>query len=187
MKPESSKNAGQPAARIENRSSRAEQMADLEKCCAASFGLKDGKVAIQILTQAANVQCLSGSENGPDKFSTAHGTLCEIGPRGALEVLLSVQMMGVHQAALKFLAAATFEGQSSEGRDLNVIRATRLMRLFLEQLEAMQKLKGKTGQQKVTVKHVHVHRGGQAIVGSVNAREETPEERRDDRSSAKGA
>jgi hypothetical protein len=41
------------------------------------------------------------------------------------------------------------------------------MRLHLEQIEAMQKLKGKAGQQK-TVEHVHVHEGGQAIVGPVS-------------------
>jgi hypothetical protein len=44
------------------------------------------------------------------------------------------------------------------------------MRLWPEQLEVMQKLKGKSGQQSVTVKHVHVHDGGQAIVGTVTAR-----------------
>jgi hypothetical protein len=33
----------------------------------------------------------------------------------------------------------------------------------------MAKLKGKTGRQKVTVEHVHVHKGGQAIVGTVAA------------------
>lgn len=32
----------------------------------------------------------------------------------------------------------------------------------------MQKLQGKV-QQKVTVEHVHVHNGGQAIVGNVKA------------------
>jgi hypothetical protein len=35
-------------------------------------------------------------------------------------------------------------------------------------IEAMEKLKGKTGQQKVTVEHVHVYQGGQAIVGAVS-------------------
>jgi len=34
--------------------------------------------------------------------------------------------------------------------------------------EALDKHRGK-GQQKVTVEHVHVHRGGQAIVGAVKA------------------
>ena len=43
------------------------------------------------------------------------------------------------------------------------------MRLFTEQLAALAKLKGRTSQQKVTVEHVHVHDGGQAIVGAVSA------------------
>jgi hypothetical protein len=59
--------------------------------------------------------------------------------------------------------------QTFEGKDASLLRATRLMRLFNEQLEAMAKLKGKTGQQKVTVEHVHVNAGGQAIVGAVTA------------------
>ncbi len=49
-----------------------------------------------------------------------------------------------------------------DGVDRNALRAVRLMRLFTEQLEAMAKLKGKSGQQRVVVEHVHV-----AIVGTV--------------------
>ena len=41
------------------------------------------------------------------------------------------------------------------------------MRLFTEQVEAMSKLKGKSGQQRVVVEHVTVAAGGQAIVGAV--------------------
>ena len=41
------------------------------------------------------------------------------------------------------------------------------MRLFTEQVEAMSKLKGKGGQQRVVVEHVTVAAGGQAIVGAV--------------------
>jgi len=36
-------------------------------------------------------------------------------------------------------------------------------------LEALNKHRGK-GQQKVTVEHVHVHEGGQAVVGNVEGR-----------------
>ena len=43
------------------------------------------------------------------------------------------------------------------------------MRLFNEQLVALAKLKGTTSQQRVTVEHVHVSDGGQAIVGAVSA------------------
>jgi hypothetical protein len=68
---------------------------------------------------------------------------------------------------MEFLARAVAEGQTLLGADANVLRATRLLRLFTEQLEAMSKLKGKTSQQKVIVEHVTVAAGGQAIVGVV--------------------
>jgi hypothetical protein len=41
------------------------------------------------------------------------------------------------------------------------------MRTFTAQLDALNKYRGK-GEQKMEVKHVHVHEGGQAIVGNVN-------------------
>jgi hypothetical protein len=43
------------------------------------------------------------------------------------------------------------------------------MRLFNEQLDALAKLKGKTGLQRVVVEHVTVNEGGRAIVGAVAA------------------
>ena len=42
------------------------------------------------------------------------------------------------------------------------------MALYARQLETLNKHRGK-GQQKVTVEHVHVAEGGQAIVGNVEA------------------
>jgi hypothetical protein len=51
-------------------------------------------------------------------------------------------------------------------QDSNGNLATKLLRTFTMQVEALQRYRGK-GQQKVTVEHVHVHSGGQAIVGSV--------------------
>ena len=189
MKQDSLQKAEQPTVEVEKKRDRTEQTAEIEKRCAAAFGLKDGKVAFQILSQAANLQRLTGSEDFLDNFTKAFGTLSEIGPKGALEMLLAVQIMGVHQAALKFLANATVEGQTAEGRHLNSLGATRLMHLFVEQLEALQKLQGKHGQQKVTVEHVHVHQGGQAIVGAITrdgvARKEAAEPRSNDREPGK--
>jgi hypothetical protein len=45
-------------------------------------------------------------------------------------------------------------------------RGTPLSRTYTTLLEALNRHRGK-GQQKVTVEHVHVHQGGQAIVGHV--------------------
>lgn len=94
--------------------------------------------------------------------------MAEIAPANAIEAMLATHLLGVNDAAMIFLAEALKVNKHPETIDANLLRATRLMRLFNEQLEAMQKLKGKAGQQKVTVEHVHVHEGGQAIVGTVN-------------------
>jgi hypothetical protein len=45
--------------------------------------------------------------------------------------------------------------------------AIKLLRTYTKQMEALQRYRGK-GQQKVTVEHVRVHSGGQAIVGTVS-------------------
>jgi hypothetical protein len=45
-------------------------------------------------------------------------------------------------------------------------QANKLGRTFSVLLDALNRHRGK-GQQKVTVEHVHVHEGGQAIVGNV--------------------
>jgi hypothetical protein len=89
------------------------------------------------------------------------------GEEGALQPMLAVQMIGVHNSAVRFLMRASDDGQTMEGSDANVQRAVRLLRSFNEQLQALASLRGKTGQQKVTVEHVHVYDGGQAIVGAV--------------------
>jgi hypothetical protein len=104
-----------------------------------------------------------------ESIAAALEMLDELKPANTIEAMLSVQMVGIHEAAVLFLQRATLEGQTFEGSNANAIRATRLMRLFIDQLGAMAKLKGKAGQQKVTVEHVHVHQGGQAIVGSISA------------------
>ncbi len=62
---------------------------------------------------------------------------------------------------------ANREDATFEGRDVNLKHATKLTRTYAAQMEALNKYRGK-GQQKMTVEHVHVHDGGQAIVGPVS-------------------
>jgi hypothetical protein len=58
--------------------------------------------------------------------------------------------------------------QTFEGRRENLAQANKLSRTYATLLEALNRHRGK-GQQKVTVEHVHVHSGGQAVVGVVEA------------------
>jgi hypothetical protein len=93
--------------------------------------------------------------------------LYSIGPRDGLEALLCAQMVGVHNIAMEFLKRAALKEQTPYGLDANVNRATRFLRTFAKQMEVLKAYRSK-GEQKVEVEHVHVHRGGQAIVGAVS-------------------
>jgi hypothetical protein len=89
-----------------------------------------------------------------------------IGPRDQLEALLAVQMVSVHNTAMELLRRVLLPDQTTEGVTLGVQRSAKLLRLFTAQMETLLRYRS-GGQQTVTVKHVNVNAGGQAIVGNV--------------------
>lgn len=93
----------------------------------------------------------------------------DLAPQDGVEGMLCAQMVGTHFAALECLRRAALPEQTPEARDINLRHAQKLMMLYTQQMTALNKHRGK-GQQKVTVEHVNVASGGQAIVGNV----ETP-------------
>jgi hypothetical protein len=86
-------------------------------------------------------------------------------PRDQLEAMLAAQMAAIHIATLKvsrtLAGSTTITQQDSAERSFN-----KLARTFTTQLEALKRYRS-TGEQKVTVQHVTVNDGGQAVVGSV--------------------
>jgi hypothetical protein len=75
------------------------------------------------------------------------------------------QLVASHNAAMECQRRANND-QTFEGRKEYLNQANKLSRTFATLLESLNRHRGK-GQQKMTVEHVHVHEGGQAIVGSV--------------------
>lgn len=122
---------------------------------------------MQVTGVLANLQVWERSETTNGGLSMAISLLAELRPQTLLESLLAVQMVGVFQAGTKLLASGLAGEQSLEQAEWRMRSATRLMRLYTEQVEAMVKLRGKSTEQKVIVEHVHVYQGGQAIVGAV--------------------
>ncbi len=92
--------------------------------------------------------------------------LIGIGPRDELEGMLAVQLIAAHNSAMECYRRAMLGEQTFEGRRENLAQANKLSRSYAALLEALNRHRGK-GQQKVTVEHVHVHAGGQAVVGVV--------------------
>ena len=97
----------------------------------------------------------------------------DLNPADGLEGMLAIQMVGTHEAITACLHSAAIQDQTLLGRDLALKHATKLMTLYLKQVAALDKHRGK-GQQKVTVEHVHVAAGGQAIVGNIEAGSHVP-------------
>ena len=91
----------------------------------------------------------------------------ELAPRDATEGLLVQQMVVCHFVAMRCLRLASHPDQTFDGREAYYNRGTKLLRTFAKQMETLKKYRSK-GKQTVVVKHVHVHEGGQAIVGSVS-------------------
>lgn len=149
--------------------------ASVEAHLNAVLGCKTTEMALGVLAQVVDIEDpnraqIMGSQEQVDRImSKAIASLAELEPATATEALLAAQMVGAQRMAMTFMRRALFDGQTQEGVDVNVARATRVMRVFNEQIEAMAKLKGKSGQQRVTVEHVTVNDGGQAIVGAVAA------------------
>jgi hypothetical protein len=89
-----------------------------------------------------------------------------IKPKNQLETILAAQMAAVHTATMTFARrlahVEAIQQQDSAERALN-----KLARTFAMQMEALKRYRT-GGEQKVTVQHVSVNEGGQAIVGSVN-------------------
>ncbi len=101
------------------------------------------------------------------EMMNALAMVAELRPETAAQAMLAVQMIGAHKAAMRFLQEAVQPGSMMAERSGE--RAIRLMRLFTDQAQVMQRLKGHAGQQRVVVEHVSVAAGGQAIVGAVTA------------------
>jgi|SRR5262249_12872156 len=94
--------------------------------------------------------------------------LIGIAPNDEMEGMIAAQLIASHHAAMECYRRAMFREQTFEGRRENLSQANKLSRTYATLLEALNRHRGK-GQQKVTVEHVHVHQGGQAIVGNVQS------------------
>ena len=102
-------------------------------------------------------------------LNAAIALIASIEPRTELQALIAVQIAATGFAGLKFLR------QSQHHMDETYVNvyggyATKLLRLQLEMIQALDRHQ-RGNKQTVEVRHVHIHAGGQGVVGIVNAGE----------------
>jgi hypothetical protein len=108
----------------------------------------------------------SGDAGINTQYQAAITALMGIKPADEIEGMLAAQMVATHSAAMECYRRGMLSDQTFEGRRENLNQANKLSRSFAALLDTLNRHRGK-GQQRVTVEHVHVHQGGQAIVGAV--------------------
>jgi hypothetical protein len=132
-----------------------------------ALGTADPDFADGILSQLMNAgtQGQNRDGKGPNfMLSVIKG----IAPRDEVEAMMAAQMAAVHMSTMTFARRLAhvdnIQQQDSAERAFN-----KLARTFAVQMEALKRYRT-GGEQKVTVQHVTVNEGGQAIVGAVSPR-----------------
>ncbi len=130
-----------------------------------ALGIQDTSVFNGFLQQLVNASAL-GREPTAAEVNFALKTVIAIGPRDAVEAMLAAQMVAVHQATMTFARRLNHVEMIAQ-QDSAAKAFTKLSRTYTAQIEALRRYRT-GGEQKVTVEHVTVHEGGQAIVGNVS-------------------
>jgi proteasome lid subunit RPN8/RPN11 len=143
-----------------NHNDRAGWLARLED----AFGTRGTAFALSQLNQL--IRACQGSDQQIDR-TKLNGMLAVVEgakPENEIQAMLAIQMAMVHAASLDVLRRAQRVDQIVQVDSAGNL-AVKLMRTFAMQAETLAKLQ-RGGEQVVKV--VHVHPGGQAIVGDVH-------------------
>jgi hypothetical protein len=106
------------------------------------------------------------AETRQRQYGATAAALFGIEPKDEVEGMIAAQLIAAHNATMECYRRAMVNEQTFESRRENLSQANKLSRTYAVLLDALNRHRGK-GQQKVTVEHVHVHSGGQAIVGTI--------------------
>ncbi len=132
-----------------------------------ALGITDDAFLNGILSQLVNAASQDGAVD-ERHINFMLSAIKGVEPKDEVEVMLAAQMAAVHAATMTFARrlgnVENIPQQDSAERAFN-----KLARTFAAQMEALRKYRT-GGEQKVTVKHVTVNEGGQAIVGNVEHR-----------------
>ena len=134
-------------------------------------GTNDPELAQRLVNQLYETLWMPAELSDEERLQhirAAIAALRGIKPQDEIEGMLATQMVATHSAAMECLRRSMNQNQSFEVRESSLRHAAKLMSIFTKQLETLNRNRGK-GQQKMTIEHVNVESGGQAMVGNFEA------------------
>ncbi|MEQ1560693.1 MAG: hypothetical protein ABL933_17370 [Methyloglobulus sp.] len=129
-----------------------------------SLNITELDFANGLLNQLVALGAVDGKPNAMNtNFLLA--TIRGFEPKDQLEVMLASQMTAIHNAIMllnkQLLTVSTTLEQESAINSL-----AKLNRTFTAQVEAIKRYRS-TNEQKITVQHINVNEGGQAVIGTI--------------------
>jgi len=133
-------------------------------------GSKSSDFTNILATQTSYSGCnnYSDEESQEMQDKACFAALLGIKPTDEVEGMMAAQMVALHNASMECFRRAMLQGATFDGRSMNLKHAAKLTNCYSSMVNTLQKYRGK-GRQKMTVEHVTVNDGGQAIVGNVES------------------
>lgn len=131
-----------------------------------ALGATHRPFADMLMNQLGRLDVRPGGEASIGTLNGLMQAMWAFQPADEVEGQIASLAVAMQYATMEALRRAHLAEQSFEARGANMAHANKCARTFATLVETLNKHRGK-GQQKVTVEHVHVHEGGQAIVGAV--------------------
>lgn len=128
----------------------------------AATGSTDQGFSHMLLGQAINA-CGDLTKDAAKNANAVMNALLEMAPKDPYKGMLISRLIALHSQYMRFMQSSN--GSNDKAIDLNINRATKLMRIYNETLETLNRYRRK-GEQRVIVQHVNVNNGGQAIVAN---------------------
>jgi hypothetical protein len=123
-------------------------------------------MALHHLERAARMPADGASDMA---INGAIAMIAAFDPQNEMEAALALQAACTHMVAMAVMSRIGGAGGGPHRLPGLASASAKLLRAYCTQIETFRRLRS-GGEQNIRVKHVHVHEGGQAVVGSVNSR-----------------
>ncbi len=141
-----------------------------------AMGTNDPDLAQQLINQVYKTLWMPAELSDEERLQNIQAAIAAmrgIKPQDEIEGMLATQMVATHAAAMECLRRSMIQEQTFVGRESCLRHAAKLLSIFAKQLETLNRNRGK-GQQRMTIEHVYVAPGGQAMVGQFEATAKRP-------------
>lgn len=129
-------------------------------------GASNCVVGLQLLSNfALTLPTHANLKSTAERMNMIANSMRALGPQDEYEGQLIAQLVILHEQAMEWLGRAS-RTERVDFANVYLNGASKLLNRHHETLEALLKYRRK-GEQRVHVEHVHIHGGGQAIVGNV--------------------